>query len=115
VWRPNYRRRVPGGRVASHCGQSLDQVAVEHGGEIVADGVVHDHVYFSVRVGPLDVSAQVVRAFKGRTTRVLQHLRVPAQVRKLLPWPPWYLAASVGEVSESTVRHDIEQPRDKVA
>ena len=81
----------------------------------MANGVVHDHVYVCVRVGPLDVPAQVVRAFKGRTARVLHHLRVPAQVRKLLPWQPWYLAASVGEVSASTVRYDIEYPWDKVA
>jgi putative transposase len=115
VWCPKYRRRVSGGRVASRCGQLLDQVAFEHGGEIVAREVAPDYVYLFVRVDPTDAPAQVVRAFKGRTALVLQHLREPAQVRKLLPWSPWYFAASVGEVSESTVRGYIEHPWDEVA
>ena len=51
VWCPKYRRRVLAGRVASRCGQLLDQVAVEHGWEIVAKEVIPDHVHLFVRVG----------------------------------------------------------------
>lgn len=39
VWCPKYRRRVLGGRVALRCGELLDQVAAEHGWEIVAKEV----------------------------------------------------------------------------
>ena len=67
-----------------------------------------DHVHLFVRVGPTDAPAAVVRAFKGRTARVLRqefpHLRNRAKVL----WSPSYFAASVGYVSESTVRRYIE-------
>ena len=66
-----------------------------------------DHVHLFVRVGPVDAPA-AVRAFKGRTARVLRqefaYLRRHAKVL----WSPSYFAASVGYVSESTVRRCIE-------
>jgi len=57
----------------------------------------------------------VVRAFKGRTARVVgrefPHLLWLAKVL----WSPSYLAAAVGYVSESTVRRYIEHQWDAVA
>ncbi len=73
-----------------------------------------DHVHLLVRVEPTDAPAQVVRVVKGRTAWVLgqefPHLRDHAQVW----WSPSYLAASVGYVSGSTVRRDIEHQWDAV-
>jgi putative transposase len=110
--------RTPGGRVAARCGQLPEQVAAEHGWEIVAKEVVADHVYLFVGVGPADSSARVVRAFKGCTARVLRaevrQLCRFAKVAKVL-WSPSYFAASVGYVSESTVRRYIEHQWDEVA
>ena len=96
VWCPKYRRRILGGRVAARCGELLEQIADEHGWEIVATEVMPDHGHLFVRVGPTDASAQVVRAFTGRTARVLRsefpYLRRFAKVL----WSPSYVAASVG-------------------
>jgi putative transposase len=73
-----------------------------------------DHVHLFGRVGPADRPAQVVRVFTGRTARVLRrefpYLRNHARV----VWSPSSLAASVGCVSESTVRRCIEQQWDAV-
>jgi putative transposase len=91
--------------VAARCSELLDQIAAEHGWEIVAKEVVPDHVHLFVRVGPTDAPAAVVRAFKGRTARVLR-----AEL-----WSPSYFAASVGYVLESTVRRYIEHQWDAVA
>jgi putative transposase len=117
VWCPKYRRRILGGRVAARCGELLEQIAAERGGQIVANEVMPDHVHVHVfvRVGPTDAPAQVVRAFKGRTAGVLRavfpYLRNQAKVL----WSPSYFAASVGYVSESTVRRFIEHQWDAVA
>lgn len=115
VWCPKYRRRILGGRVAARCGELLEQVAGERGWEVVAKEVMPDHVHLFVRVGPTEAPAQVVRAFKGRTARVLRagfpYLRRFAKVL----WSPSYFAAPVGYVSESTVRRYIEHQWDAVA
>ncbi|MGE2817925.1 IS200/IS605 family transposase [Mycobacterium heidelbergense] len=86
-----------------------------HGWEIVAAEVMPDHMHLFVRVGLIDAPAAVVRAFKGRTARVLRqefpYLRRFAQVLS----SPSYFAASVGYVWESTVRCYIEHQWDAVA
>jgi putative transposase len=115
VWCPKYRRRVLGGRVAGRCGELLEQIAGEHGWQIVARELMPDHVHVFVRVGPTDAPAAVVRAFKGRTARVLrQEFPYLRRFAKVL-WSPSYFAASVGYVSEATVRRYIEHQWDAVA
>jgi putative transposase len=115
VWCPKYGRRVLGGRVAARCSELLDQIAAEHGWEIVTKEVVSDHVHLFVRVGPTDAPAAVVRAFKGRTARVLRaEFAYLCRFAKVL-WSPSYFAASVGYVLESTVRRYIEHQWDAVA
>jgi putative transposase len=118
VWCPKYRCRVLGGRVEARCGELVEQIGAEHGWEIVAKQVIPDHMHLFVRVGPTDAPAAVVRAFTGRTARVLQaefaYLERFAKVAKVL-WSPSYFAAPVGYMSESTVRRYIEHQCDAVA
>lgn len=72
-------------------------------------------MHLFARVGPTDAPATVVRAFNGRTARVLRaelpYLRGFATVL----WSPSYFAASVGYVLESTVGRYIEHQWDAVA
>jgi putative transposase len=114
VWCPKYRRRIVGGRVAGQLGVLRERVAGEHGGQIVAKEVMPDHVPLFVGVGPTGAAASVARAFAGRTAGVLRqefpHLRDHAEVW----WSPSYFAASVGDVSESTVRRYLEYQWDAV-
>ena len=101
-------------RGARRLSELLEQIADEHGWQIVAKEVMPDHVHLFVRVGPTDAPTQVVRTFKGLAARVLRqefaHLRNHAKVL----WSPSYFAASVGYVSESTVRRYIEHQWDAV-
>ena len=114
VWCPKYRRRVLGG-VAARCGQLLEQIAADHGWEIVAKEVMPDHVHLFVRVGPTDAPAQLVRALKGRTVRVLREEFAHLGAHSKVLWSPSYFAAAVGYVSESTVRRYIKHQWDAVA
>lgn len=115
VWWLKYRRRVLSGRVAARCRQLLGQIADDHGGEIVVNEVMPDHVHLFVRVGATDAAAAVVRAFKGRAAGVLRaEFRYLRGLAKVL-LSPSYVAASVGYVSESTVRRYLEHQWDAVA
>jgi len=99
----------------SGAGALMELIAGEHGWEIVAKEVMPDHVHLFVRVGPTDAPASVVRAVKGRTSRVLRvEFRYLQRFAKVL-WSPPYFAASVGYVSESTARRYIEHQWDAVA
>jgi putative transposase len=73
-----------------------------------------DHVHLFVRVGLTDAPAQVMRAFKGRTARVLRQEFPYVRRFAKVSWSPSYFAASVGYISESTVRRYIEHQWDAV-
>jgi putative transposase len=106
VWCPRYRRRILGGRVARRLSGLLEQIADELGWQIVAKEVMPDHVHLFVRVGPT--------ALKGSTARVLRHEFPHLGHHAKVLWSPSYFAASVGYVSESTVRLYIENQWDAV-
>lgn len=104
VWCPKYRRWIVGGRVAARCGELVEEIADEHGWQIVAKEVMPDHVHLLAVVG----------AVKGRTARVLRHEFAYLRARATVWWSPSYFAASVGYVSVATVRGYIEQQWDAV-
>ena len=114
VWCPNYRRRILGGRVAVRCGERLERIAGEHGWQIVAKEVMPDRVHLVVRVGPTGAPAAVVRALKERPARVLRSEFPCLRGFATVLWSP-SSAASVSDVSESTVRRSIEHRWDTVA
>jgi putative transposase len=114
VWCSKYRWRLLGGQVATRLNELLDEIAVENDWQIVAREVMPDHVHIFVRVRPTDSPADVARRFKGRTSRVLRS-EFPWLGRKKLLWSKSYFAASVGYVSEATVRRYIEHQWDAVA
>lgn len=107
LWCTKYRRRLLGGRVAVRFSELLDDIAVEKGWDIVAREVIPDHVHIFVRVPPTDSPAAVARRFKDRTRRVLR-AEFPWLGRRPVLWSKPYFAASVGYVSEQTVRRYIE-------
>lgn len=115
VWYPKYRGRVRDGRVAARCVELVEQIADEHGWEIVAKEVLADHAQLFVRVGPTDALAAAAGAFRGRTAGVLRAEFVYLRRLATVFWSPSYFAASVGDVSESTVRCYIEHRWDAVA
>ena len=114
VWCPKYRKRLLGERVAVRLSGLLDEIAADHGWEIVASEVMPDHLHIFVRVRATDSPAEVVRAFKGRTSRALR-AEFPWLGRKRVLWSKSYFAASVGYVPESTVRRYIEHQWDEAA
>ncbi len=114
VWCPKYRHRLLGGRVALGLNAVLDQVAAENAWVIVAREVMPDHVHLFVRVRTKDSPAEVVRRFKGRSSRVLR-AQFPWLRRRKVLWSKSYFAASVGYVSETTVRRYIEHQWDDAA
>jgi putative transposase len=114
VWCPKYRRRVLGGRVALRLNELLDEIAADNDWQIVAREVMPDHVHLFVRVRSADSPAEVARKFKGRTSRVLR-AEFAWLGRQRVLWSKSYFAASVGYVSEATVRRYIQHQSDAVA
>lgn len=108
VWCPKYRRSVLTPPVDGRLKELLAEVAAEHGMTIHATEVMPDHVHLFVESDPTLCVAEIVNRFKGRTSRVLRQ-EFPS-LRSRLPtlWSRSYFAATVGAVSEATIRRYIE-------
>jgi len=108
VWCPKYRRPVLTSPVDERLKALFGEVADEHGMTIHATEVMPDHVHLFVEADPTLCVAEIVNRFKGRTSRLLRQ-EFPF-LRSRLPslWSRSYFAASVGAVSEATIRRYIE-------
>ena len=107
VWCPKYRRPVLTPPVDGRLKALLAAIADEHGVTIRAAEVMPDHVHLFVEADPTLCVAEIVNRFKGRTSRLLRE-EFPA-LRSRLPtlWSRSYFAASVGAVSEATIRRYV--------
>ena len=114
VWRPKHRLRLLGGRVTARLNELLDEIAGEKDWQILAREAMPDHVHIFLWVRPTDSPADVVRAFKGRTSRILRSEFPWLGTREVL-WSKSCFGASAGYVSEQTVRRYIEHQWDKAA
>lgn len=108
MWCPKYRRSVLTPPVDARLKELLAEVASEQGMTIHAVEVMPDHVHLFVESDPTLCVAEIVNRFKRRTSRVLRD-EFPS-LRSRLPtlWSRSYFAASVGAVSEATIRRYIE-------
>jgi putative transposase len=108
VWCPKYRRPVLVGPVAERLKALLVEKAAELGATLHAMEVMPDHVQLFVESDPTRAPAHIAAQFKGYTSRVLR--REFGSLRSRLPtlWSRSYFAATVGHVSEATVRRYID-------
>jgi putative transposase len=109
VWCPKCRRPVLGGPVADSLRSLIEAMCAERGLTVQALGVMPDHVRLFVRTGPDASPALAAHQCKGFTSRVLR-AKFP-HLRSRLPtlWSKSYFVASVGRVSEATIRRYIAE------
>ena len=107
VWTPKYRRSVLDGPIADRLRALVGEIAAEHGWAVVELAVQPDHVHLVVRCRPTDSPHLVVRAVKGRTSRVLR--QEFAVLRRRLPtlWTRSYFCGTTGNVSAATIQRYV--------
>lgn len=111
VWCPKYRRRVIGGCMEERLKQLIREVIVEKGAWLVELETMPDHVHLLVEVDPQYGVHRLVKAIKGRTSRVLRE-EFP-WLRSKLPtlWTNAYFVATVGGAPLSVIRRYVEQQK----
>lgn len=108
VFCPKRRRRVLKGAVAKRLRQIIEEVAAENEWEIIKLAILPDHVHLFLQADTRHAPYQVVRAFKGRSSRLLRDeykhlLKLPSL------WTRSYYCGTTGRVSEETVKRYIEE------
>lgn len=113
VWCPKYRRPVLVPPIDARLKEVLAEVAAAHDLTMHAFEVMPDHVHVFVEAGPTVHPAEIVNRFKGASSRVLRQ-EFPS-LRSRLPtlWSRSYFAATVGAVSDATIRRYIDGQKGK--
>ena len=113
VWIPRYRRQVLVGVVAERLRALFGEIATQYGFEILASAVLPDHVHLFVSVPPKYAPAQVVRLFKGITSRRLKQefprIRQAYGGAHATLGAEGYYVGTAGHVSAATIRRYSEE------
>jgi putative transposase len=113
VWIPKYRRRVIQGKIAIRLKRLMYEACKMNGWWISEMSIQSDHVHIVVELPPQISVAEVVRIFKGGTSRVLRK-EFPEMEEFLWGesfWADGYFAETVGKVDEEVVKRYIRQQR----
>ena len=111
VWIPCRRKRVFAKNEALklRCVEILQSVASDKKWFIKALEVASDHIHLLVEYDPNHSIAQVVKAFKGRTSRFLR-LEFPELLALPSLWTHSYMFDTTGKVSTQKVLEYINDP-----
>jgi putative transposase len=108
VWCPKYGRRVIGGRTEQRLKQIIVEVVAEKGAWLVELETMPDRVHLLVEVDPQFGIHKLVKAIKGRSSRVLRE-EFPWLKSKLPSlWTNSYFVATVGGAPLSVVQRYVE-------
>lgn len=111
VWCPKYRRRVIGGRIEERLKELIREVADEKGAWIVALEAMPDHVHLLVEVDPQYGVHRLVKAIKGRTSRVLRDEFPTLRSRLPTLWTNSYFVATTGGAPLAAVKRYVESQK----
>ncbi len=113
VWCPKYRRKVIGGPMKVRLREIIVEVIEEKGAWLIELETMADHVHLLVEVDPRYGVHRLVKAIKGRSSRLLRE-EFP-WLRSRLPslWTNSYFVATVGGAPLSVIRRYVEAQKDR--
>ena len=115
IWVTKYRYRVLRGEVALRLRELIRQGCEARGITIVQGSVGSDHVHLLISCPPSLAPSKILQYLKGRSSRLLQE-QFPELKKKYWGqhlWGRGYFCATVGSVTEETLRRYIENQGNK--
>ena len=109
VWIPKRRKKVLIAQVKLRLAAILQEVAIEKGWLIKAMEIAPDHVHILVEHSCDVAIHQIVKAFKGRSSRLLR-LEFPHLCKLPSLWTRSYFYDTTGKVSTAKIMEYINDP-----
>jgi putative transposase len=111
VWCPKYRRKVIGGRMEVRLKEIIAEVVEEKRAWLIEMETMPDHVHLLVEVDPQFGVHRLVKAIKGRSSRVLREEFPWLKSRLPSLWTNSYFVATVGGAPLSVIKRYVETQR----
>jgi putative transposase len=113
VWCPKYRRPVIGGRMEQRLKEIIGEVITEKRAWLIELETMPDQVHLLVEVDPQFGVHKLVKAIKGRSSRVLREEFPWLKSRLPSLWTNSYFVATVGGAPLSVIRRYVETQKDR--
>lgn len=113
VWVTKYRYPVLQGAIQKRCRELIIQICDAEDVKILKGAVSKDHVHMHIEYAPSQSVSNLVKRFKGRTSRLLQQ-EYPDLQRRYWGrhfWAIGYGAWSTGNITEELVSEYLEHHR----
>jgi len=109
VWIPKRRKPMLRGDIKLRLATILESVASDKGWIIKAKEIAPDHVHLLVEYDEKTAISEVVKAFKGRSSRMVRE-EFPELTKLPSLWTKSYFYDTSGKVSTAKVMADINDP-----
>ncbi|WP_163784126.1 IS200/IS605 family transposase [Mycolicibacterium doricum] len=113
VWCPKYRRKVIGGRMEQRLKDIIVEVIEEKGAWLIEMETMPEHVHLLVEVDPQLGVHKLVKAIKGRSSRLLRQEFSWLKSRLPTLWTNSYFVATVGGAPLSVINRYVESQKDR--
>lgn len=107
IWCPKRRKKILVGKVRDRLEELLKEVAEEKMVEILNLSINADHLHLFVSCYPQLPIHKLVKAFKGRSSRILRQ-EFPHLLKLPSLWTNSYFVSTAGHVSSKTIQQYIE-------
>ena len=108
VFIPKYRRSILD-RYRDDLKEIFHQIAEKWGFEILALEVMPDHVHLFVSAPPKYAPAQIIKIFKGASSRELGKRYPESKIKGSELWTRSYFVATAGNVSADVIMEYIKE------
>ena len=113
IWCSKYRRPVLVGVVEKRLRKIMSEKAEFLGVNIASLEILPDHVHLFVKCKPTFAPHQLVKQFKGNSSRLLRTEFPHLKSRIPTLWTNSYYCESVGHISEVVIKKYIEDQKNK--
>ncbi|AHM56226.1 transposase-like protein [Peptoclostridium acidaminophilum DSM 3953] len=111
VWCPKYRRKVLVGEVETRLKKLIQDICGELQAELIELELMPDHVHLLVEVDPQFGIHKLIKAIKGRSSRIIRK-EFPSLTTKLPTlWTNSYFVSTVGGAPIAVIKQYIESQK----
>jgi putative transposase len=111
IFCPKYRRPVLVDEIEKDLREIFFEVAKEKQIEIKALEIMPDHVHIFISFDPRQPLHELIKLFKGRSSRILRDKYPKLKSRIPSLWTRSYFCCTIGHISEDTIKKYIEEQK----
>ena len=111
IFCPKYRRKVLVDDIERDLREIFHIVAIEKQVEIKALEVMPDHVHMFIAFDPRQPLHELIKLFKGRSSKILRDKYPKLKSRIPSLWTRSYFCCTIGHIAEETIHQYIENQK----